>query len=189
MNLVVHGDDFTILGSDSGLKWLRSEFQNKFKIKMRGILGPDSSDDHEITLLNRVIHWDSDGIRYEADQRHAELLLRALSYESVKGVNTPGQNEIEREIIESESDPLPPQEASLYRACAARCKFLGIDRPDIQYAAKEISRSMSNPCYGDMKKLHRMARYLKQYPRAVYFFRHQEPPNHMNVYSDSNWAG
>ena len=62
MRLVVHGDDFTILGEDGHLSWLASEFDKKFKIKVRGILGPDSHDVHEITLLNRVLSWGSEGI-------------------------------------------------------------------------------------------------------------------------------
>ncbi len=40
----------------------------------------------------------------------------------------------------------------LYRACAARCNFLGLDRPDVQYAAKEVSRGMSKPTGDDMDR-------------------------------------
>lgn len=95
----------------------------------------------------------------------------------------------EKDITEEDGEPLDGQAASLYRAGAARCNFLGIDRPDIQYSAKEISRAMSNPTKGDLRKLHRMARYLKQFPRAVFMYRHQVLPESLNVYSDSNWAG
>ena len=189
LQCVVHGDDFTILGEDGSLKWLSSEFHKIFKIKVRGILGPDPQDTQQITLLNRVLSWDTDGIRCEADQRHAEILLKTLGYESVKGVVTPGIQESEKDLTEEDDIPLGPKEASLYRAGAARCNFLGIDRPDIQYSAKEISRAMSSPTQGSLRKLHRLARYLKQYPRAVYLYRHQIRPDRINVYSDSNWAG
>ena len=37
MQLVVHGDDFTILGEEANLKWLSAQFQGKFKITVRGI--------------------------------------------------------------------------------------------------------------------------------------------------------
>ena len=189
VDVVVHGDDFTMLGQDEHLRWLKEKFAAKFKIKVRGILGPDESDDKEISLLNRAVSWNDQGITYEADQRHPEILLKLLNYENVKGVATPGQNEIEKEFEEGDDDPLPPAEASLYRASAARCNFLGLDRPDIQYAAKEISRSMSSPCRKDVKKLHRMARYLKAHPRLVLNFPHQAKPDRIDVYSDTNWAG
>ena len=102
---------------------------------------------------------------------------------------TPGQNEIKKEFEEGDDEPLCAQEASMYRAAAARCNFLGHDRPDIQYAAKEISRSMSTPCNKDIRKLHRIARYLKKHPRLVFKFMHQRMPDRLDVYSDTNWAG
>ena len=42
-----------------------------------------------------------------------------------------------------------------------------MDRPDIQYATKEVCRSMSSPTKGDKKKLKRLARYLVDKPRLV----------------------
>ena len=189
MSLVVHGDDFTTLGVESSLKWLIAEFQKEFKIKMRGILGPDEHDSHEITLLNRVVSWTPDGIQYEADQRHVEILLDTTGYREVKGVVTPGITEPSSTVQEDDDEPLDEAAASLYRAAAARCNFLGLDRPDIQYAAKEVSRSMSKPCRGDLRKLHRLCRYLKQHPRAVFMYRHQALPDRLDVFSDSNWAG
>ena len=164
MQLVVHGDDFTTLGEESDLTWLSAQFKKRFKIKVRGILGPDNHDTHEITLLNKVVSWNSEGIQYEADQRHVEILLKAFKHDSVKGVSTPGVNPSEKDAQEDDDEPLSPDEASLYRACAARCNFLAIDRPDIQYAAKEVSRSMSSPVRGSMRALHRLARYLKAKP-------------------------
>ena len=41
-------------------------------------------------MLNRVVAWESKGIRYEADQRHGEVLVKALGLETAKGVDTPG---------------------------------------------------------------------------------------------------
>ena len=189
MSIVVHGDDFTVLGLESHLHWLTAEFQKEFKIKMRGILGPDPHDTHEITLLNRVVAWNSEGIQYEADQRHVEILLDTMGYKDVKGVVTPGVTDTKSSCLEDDDEPLDSSSASLYRAGAARCNYLGLDRPDIQYSAKEVSRSMSNPCRGDLRKLHRLCRYLKQHPRAVFLYRHQVPPSKLDVFSDSNWAG
>ena len=68
ISTVVHGDDFTSLACESDLIWFRQQqLQNKFLIKDRGILGPDKHDFKEIPLLNHVIAWENQGIRYEAD--------------------------------------------------------------------------------------------------------------------------
>ena len=64
-----------------------------------------------------------------------------------------------------------------------------MDRPDIQFATKEICRGMANPTRGDKKKLKRLARYLIGRPRLVSKFRYQEEPWEVDGFSDSDWAG
>ena len=88
-----------------------------------------------------------------------------------------------------DDEPLDARGATEYRSAAARCNFLGLDRPDLQYAAKEISRSMANPVRGDMRKLHKIARYLRANPRAIFMYKHQVMSENLNIYSDANWAG
>ena len=87
----------------------------------------------------------------------------------MKGVSTPGVNPSEKDAQEDDDEPLSPDEASLYRACAARCNFLGLDRPDLQYSAKEVSRGMARPTINDMHRLKRISRYLIKYPRANFY--------------------
>ena len=42
-------------------------------------------------VLNRVVEWTPNGINYEADQRHAEIICQELGLkDSSKGVVTPG---------------------------------------------------------------------------------------------------
>ena len=48
----------------------------KFLIKVIGQLGGDANDSKEMRVLNRILRWDVDGIRYEADPRHHELILK-----------------------------------------------------------------------------------------------------------------
>ena len=90
ISTVVHGDDFTSLAVESELLWLRDSLKTIFLIKDRGALGPESHDLKEIRLLNRIIAWESDGIRYEADQRHSEILVSEFELNTAKGVDTPG---------------------------------------------------------------------------------------------------
>ena len=80
--LVVHGDDFTISGHSEDLDWFRNQIKAKFDVKFRGRLGPGTGDDQSIRILNRVVEWGEGGITYEADQRHAEIIVTQLGLEN-----------------------------------------------------------------------------------------------------------
>ena len=87
---VVHGDVLTVLGISKQLDWFREIIKNGFEVKFRGRLGPCLDDDKSIRILNRVVSWTAAGIEYEADQRHAEIIIRDLGLDAKsKGVCTP----------------------------------------------------------------------------------------------------
>ena len=88
--IVVHGDDFTALGEDEDLNWYESELSKYFELKIRGRVGPEASDDKEMRILNRILRIDSEGLKYEADPRHAEIIVKSLGIESAKPVISPG---------------------------------------------------------------------------------------------------
>jgi hypothetical protein len=87
---VVHGDDFTFAGTDNELEECAAMMRAEYDVKVRGKLGPDKDDDKAITILNRCVEWTSHGLLYEADPRHAEILIRELGLENTKPVVTPG---------------------------------------------------------------------------------------------------
>ena len=68
---------------------------------------------------------------------------------------------------EEKNDELQEKEETRFRAVAARANYLQADRPDIQYAVKEICRRMAKPVQSDWNKLVRLARYLKEAPRVI----------------------
>ena len=72
---------------------------------------------------------------------------------------------------------------------AARANYLGQDRPDIQFAVKEICRGMLNPSKADLRKLRRLGRYLVGTPRVSATFKFQRRCREVWGYSDSDWAG
>ena len=67
VRVLVHGDDFTVEGNDSELIYVAEVFQNKYKTKVRGILGSDLHDMKAMTILNRIVDWTHAGIQDEAD--------------------------------------------------------------------------------------------------------------------------
>ena len=54
-------------------------------------MGPEAEEDKSVRLLSRVMHWTLEGVRYEADQRHAELVIRDMGLEgNTNSIVTPG---------------------------------------------------------------------------------------------------
>ena len=186
LRVVIHGDDFTVLGFEKDLDWFRTRIEEKFEVKFRGRLGPGKNDDKRIRILNRGIEWSETGIRYEPDRRHAELMIEALGLDqNSNGVVTPTAK-----IELKESDELlNSTAATMYRAITARGMYLSQDRSDIQYAVKETSRSMSSPKRSDWEKLKRIGRYLLDKKRYVMNYPYQDEVHKLETWVDSDHAG
>ena len=92
-------------------------------------------------------------------------------------------------MLEGEAEKLEGRQATEYRALAARANYVAADRPDMQYAVKEICRDMANPTRGGWRKLKRLGRYLVGRPRAILRCDWQVEQGKFTGYSDSDWAG
>ncbi len=217
----MHGDDFSSTGTESDLRWLDCQLRSRFEIKT-DFLGPKERHSKQVRILNRVISWEKDGINFEADQRHAEVIIKAMNV--TKGVSTPGSrddaaraggpNGAEQEIreeaeqvktggkhdfskelagatgqVEVEEKELQKEDASQFRALAARANYLAQDRPDIQFAVKEVARRMARPTTADWSLLKRLARYLVVALRSVTHYYWQTRPSTVDTHVDSDWAG
>ncbi len=88
--MVVHGDDFLSIGTDTDLDWLGDRLRSVYGAKHVGRIGPDTEDQKAMRVPNRVTEWRQDGIQIESDQRHAEIIVRALGLGKGKGLETPG---------------------------------------------------------------------------------------------------
>jgi len=186
---MVHGDDFISVGSRKALAWFRTILEGRFEISTV-VVGTrqDLEEVNETKVLNRIIRVDGVGWHYEADQRHAEYIVKALNLEGAKAVQTPGEEE-RPWLEEAGRVELDPKEASQFRALAARANYLALDRPDIQYATKEVCRGMSRPAREDLRRLRRIGRYLVGRPRSVWDFKYQQYIQELSGYTDSDWAG
>ena len=90
IHTVVHGDDFTSMGTQSELDWLETEFATHFELKIRGRLGENCTGPQQIRILNRIVTLTPEGLTYEADPRHVDLLSSSLGLTSANAVATPG---------------------------------------------------------------------------------------------------
>ena len=73
---------------------IAEEMRQFWIIKVRAVLGPEASDDKEVSILNRVVCWTKDCLLYEADPRHVEKPLMEADMRSCKEVITLGVKEV-----------------------------------------------------------------------------------------------
>ena len=91
IRVTVHGDDFIILGQEKDLDWCRQCITSKLDRKVRGRIGLEYCDEKSIKLYIRVIEWSKDGISYDADQRHGEIIMMGLGLNmDSRGLDVPG---------------------------------------------------------------------------------------------------
>ena len=133
-----------------------------------------------MTILNRKLTIDRDErgefIDLEPDPRHAQMVAEEAGCgHQLKAVTTPREKQKDEVIRQSmKSSTLDSSRATRFRSAVMRCNYLSQDRMDLCFAAKELSRHMSNPSEDDWNDLKRVARYLAGKPRVVQVFKRQK---------------
>ena len=62
---VVHGDDFTLLGTKANLDWADRGLAKSFELKLRGRLCSRAGCAKEMRILNRIARLRKDAVGYE----------------------------------------------------------------------------------------------------------------------------
>ncbi len=70
----VHGGDFVITADGQELTWLKGELAEKFEVKTK-VLGHDETGDTSAKILDQIVPAVKDAFTYDADFRHAELVV------------------------------------------------------------------------------------------------------------------
>ena len=99
------------------------------------VVGMGKCETREGKVLNRIIRVDKDGWFFEADQRHAEIIVKHMRMEEAKASATPGEDAKPWEE-EEDSVELSQPDASTYRGVAARANYLAPHRADVRFATK-----------------------------------------------------
>ena len=158
VNVVVHGDDFTALGNSDGLDKFEKGMTETFECKLKGRLGTGDEDAKEMRVLNRIVRVTPDGLRYEADPRHAEMLIQAFKLEGSKSVVTPG---VKSNAVEDDPDKLDHDVAKEIHAIVASMSHW-------RHRPTRIS-------FNDQVESHEVIPYSQVYgehPRNFYFEKH-----------------
>ena len=127
--------------------------------------------------------------RWETTNPSAEKLFAAKKL-AKKRVGVKQVKKVHKNV--EQHDLLAGEQATLYGALAARANYLSLDRPDLNYATKELCRGFAAPSVRDLKKLKHLGRYLLGRPRLIWQFpfQDQDPDlQKMVTYSDTDFAG
>ena len=137
VSVVVHGDGFTALGTDDSLQKHEDGMMSRFELKIKGRLAPEPRDLKEMVVLNRIVRITGDGLLYEPDPGHVELLVRALHLEDANPAATPG---FKMSIPDGPDNPSAESIESLLAAVHAHKKSFGVKVGDA-----EIFPFVNNP--------------------------------------------
>ena len=86
----------------------------RFLLKELGRLGGGEGELKEMRVLNRVLQWTASGLKYEADPRHAEIIVRGVAG-AERALSAPGTSSKEFEATPGDGDTLLP---SVRPACS-----------------------------------------------------------------------
>ena len=132
------------------------------------------------------MEWTDEGISWEADPRHAELIRKSFGVTG-RSVSTPGVkdkiDDIEGEI------PIGKEAADRYRANTMHAQCLSSDRPEIQVECRDFARKLQQPSNLYGMGLKRLARYLGVRLRLVWLFRWQKRVTRVESWCDTDHAG
>ena len=82
-----------------------------------------------------------------------------------------------------------PDERTMFRATAAICMYLSLDRPDVMFSSKELRREFAAPTSDNVLKLKRVVRYLVTVPRVTWLFKFEPATASLNIYPDTCFGG
>ena len=124
---MIHGDDFVAVGDREEIKIFRQQIANRFTVKDKVVgLKTEDGEIAETRVLNRIVRVTPLGWEYEADQRHADLIISELGLSTTKSTKTPGEDEPAWKMEDGEM-PLDRSLTTKYRALAARANYLALD--------------------------------------------------------------
>ena len=159
------------------LHWLNKKMQEEYEIKFQ-VMGPEKHLSKDVKILNGTLRWTQVGIEYEADLKHAGLVVKETETANMKKRKTPGIT-VASDALEKAQEDKSFEEQTKFRSVAARMNFLATDRADLQFSSKDLRQKMASLDKSDWDKVGRIARYSMHRPRAAQVFHFEDESEQM----------
>ena len=101
IRIFVHGGDYVSSAFPKQLEWLKGGMDKKYQIKTQW-LGSGTQYQQDVKHLNRIVGWDDDvrGLVFEADPRHAEIIIEQVKFKEATLYQHPVQKMMgKRQVI------------------------------------------------------------------------------------------
>ena len=135
--------------------------------------------------LRHILH---EGAAWEVStSRFINALSKKKNFRKKKRVGSRQAKEAER--LQDPAELLQGEDATTFRALAARANYLALDRPDIAFTTKELCRAFASPSRASVFLLKRLVKYLVGVPRLVWHFNHQPATGLLVGSVDTDFAG
>ena len=194
--VIVHGDDFLILGTQETIDAFEKMLATKYEYKKLFNIGTDQGDCNSGIFLNRVLELRREpkgtwNLTLEPDARHAQIIIEQLGLHNDRtGVEMPNEKRSsEQQHRDAQSKALNSRDTALYKSAVMRAAYLAQDRIDINESMKSLARCMAEPNEAVVQRLRRLGRYLVKYPNVVRDFPEQSLPNELVIMVDTDFAG
>eukprot|EP00969_Alexandrium_andersonii_P167944 7424877-Alexandrium_andersonii.AAC.1 len=121
------------------------------------------NDGDEDCYVGRVTRVDGDDLYLRCADRYAQEIVKDLNLEEANPVLTPGT---ELDYQEGDDELLSGFEKEIYGRCVGKAIYMATERPEAQYAIKEMAREISNPTKRGWRALRRFGRFLLGTPKV-----------------------
>ena len=179
----LHMDDIYGCGPPEAVKKFLAQLHEEIEMKSE-IHMPGGKPYYH---LKRKRTYGKDGsLLIQSDAKHLTSLKKLLHLEGAKGAVTPavagGSSYAHGEVKLSEED------AKKFKTAVGTLMYLAPDRPDCQFAIRELTKNLKEPKVMDMQSLVRLTRYLIQTAEFGIKFEAEENLEYLDCYSDTDWG-
>ena len=182
ISLEVHMDDIYGCGPRKKVEKFLKELQKR--VVMKAEIHEKGS---EFTHLKRVRKLDKSGNMFiMPNPQHIKQAAEILGLESSKAAPTPAV--AGGTTSTKEERPLDEEESKVYKTATGILMYVSPDRPDAQYAIRELTKDLKNPTSLSMQALIRVVRYLNGTMDYGIKFSPEGSMEALEVYSDTDWA-
>ena len=210
---IVHVDDLQFAGKKHTIEPILAHLKKKVNLQIEGPLLNEEEyekgySEESVKFLKRKYTYQDYELRIASDSKYSKKLTEILKLEKKKPKNSPCTPACQEKDLSQE---LREEDARTYRSCVGILLYVAHDRPDIQFAVRNLSTAMSKPTERKRKELEHLALYLKgTYDYNVAYTRTtpgksalrksepgeepqvpqpEEQEHLLEVFSDSDWAG
>jgi hypothetical protein len=202
-NVVVcsHVDDLVLAGEESDLLWAIGGLKRNFTVSGGEVFPqPDQKEDEAIRFLKKRHYFTEAGVVTAPHETYVEELIKLYGLQNHKPKSTP--DHVQHDAVIKE---LNEQDKHRFRSGMGTLLYLSQDRVDIQHAVRNLSQWMSRPTKVAEDGLKKVILYLKGTPDYAMFLPYSVPGNsklneiyernldeagnHVEIFTDSDWAG